>query len=151
MRPPIDPAIEVERYELDEAVPYRFELERREFLHIFGVMGGGVLVASMPAAAQESGRGGRQAPPADVSAWVHVDERGHVTGYTGTYDGLAHGATGSATGVQGEDLSGLDLGATFTDAPGGTATWTFDGGTNYNDQTGTVAVTIARANATVPH
>ena len=28
-----------------------------------------------------------------------------VTGYTGTYDGAAHGATGTATGVGGVDLS----------------------------------------------
>ncbi|CAA9212931.1 MAG: hypothetical protein AVDCRST_MAG93-105, partial [uncultured Chloroflexia bacterium] len=41
-----------------------------------------------------------------------------VDGYTGTYDGNAHGATGSATGVGGADLSGLlNLGASFTNAP----------------------------------
>src|SRR6185312_15863775 len=82
-RPPqID--IEVERYELTEAPPYRFEVERREFMRIFGVMGGGLLVcASMPASAQESGRAGQQAVSADVSAWVHIDEQGHITGYTG--------------------------------------------------------------------
>ena len=33
--------------------------------------------------AQESGRGGQQAASSDVSAWVHIDEQGHVTGYTG--------------------------------------------------------------------
>ena len=57
-----------------------------------------------------------------------------VTGYTGNYDGAAHGATGSATGVLGETLSGLDLGASFTNVPGGTATWTFTDTTgNYNN------------------
>jgi hypothetical protein len=35
--------------------------------------------------------------------------------------------------------SGLNLGASFTNVPGGTASWTFSGGTNYNDQTGTAA------------
>jgi isoquinoline 1-oxidoreductase len=81
----IDPGIEVERYELTEAAPYRFELERREFMRIFGVMGGGLLVmASVPGtSAQESGRGGQQAASSDVSAWVHIDEQGHITGYTG--------------------------------------------------------------------
>src|SRR5204862_7931752 len=45
-----------------------------------------------------------------------------VNGYSGVYDGSAHGATGSATGVNGEDLSSLlNLGATFTNVPGGTA------------------------------
>jgi hypothetical protein len=73
-----------------------------------------------------------------------------VEGYTGTYDGNAHGATGTATGVKGESLAaGLDFGAAFTNAPGGTAHWTFNGGVNYNGQTGDVAVTIARASAIV--
>ncbi|WP_406699643.1 PKD domain-containing protein [Singulisphaera sp. Ch08] len=73
-----------------------------------------------------------------------------VNGHNGTYDALAHGATGSATGVGGVDLStGLYLGSSFTDAPGGTASWTFTGGTNYNDQSGTAAIVIAKANATI--
>src|SRR5207244_11178838 len=51
-----------------------------------------------------------------------------VKGYTGVYDAIAHAATGSAKGVKGEDLSSLlSLGATFTNAPGGTAAWTFAG------------------------
>ena len=85
MNRPVDLEIEVERYELTEAAPYRFELERREFLRIFSAMGGGLLVvASLPgASAQESGRGGQQAASNDVSAWVHIDEQGHITGYTG--------------------------------------------------------------------
>ena len=33
-----------------------------------------------------------------------------VTGYTGTYDGNPHGATGTCTGVDGEPVTGLDLG-----------------------------------------
>ena len=89
MNRPVDLDIDVERYELAEAAPYRFELERREFMRIFalmgGVMGGGLLVfASTPGvSAQESGRAGQQAASNDVSAWVHIDERGHITGYTG--------------------------------------------------------------------
>ena len=84
MSRPIGVDVEVERYELDEASPYRFEVGRREFMRIFGVMGGGLLVvASTPAAAQESGRGAQQAVSAEVSAWVHIDEHGRITGYTG--------------------------------------------------------------------
>lgn len=72
-----------------------------------------------------------------------------VNGYTGTYDGNVHGATGSCTGVLGEDLSaGLNLGASFTDVPGGTAYWTFSGGTNYNDQNGSVDIVINKAPVT---
>jgi uncharacterized repeat protein (TIGR01451 family) len=70
----------------------------------------------------------------------------NVTGYTGTYDGNAHGATGSASGVQSEDLSGLlDLGASYTNAPGGTANWTFAGNNNYNSANGSVQIAIAKA------
>jgi nicotinate dehydrogenase subunit B len=80
----MDNEIELERYELGEGARYSFEVDRREFMRIFGVMGGGLLVvASMPGSAQESGRAGQQAAPNDVSAWVHIDERGRITGYTG--------------------------------------------------------------------
>jgi hypothetical protein len=71
-----------------------------------------------------------------------------VVGYTGVYDGNAHGATGSATGVKGEALSGLDLGASFTNVPGGTAHWTFTDATgDYNDASGDVDIVISKANA----
>jgi nicotinate dehydrogenase subunit B len=84
MNHPLDIEVEVERYELAETARYRFEVERREFMRIFAVMGGGVLVfASMPGAAQESGRTAQQAVSTDVSAWVHIDEQGRITGYTG--------------------------------------------------------------------
>ncbi|HEU4938874.1 MAG TPA: kelch repeat-containing protein [Vicinamibacterales bacterium] len=74
----------------------------------------------------------------------------HVNGVTVTYDGNAHGATGTAAGVTGEDLATLlDLGATFTNAPGGNANWSFAGNGNYNSQSGSVAVTINKAKATV--
>ena len=77
MSRPVDIEIEVERYELAEAARYRFEVERREFMRIFAVMGGGLLVfASMPGSAQESGRGGQQPASTEVSAWVHIDEQG---------------------------------------------------------------------------
>jgi hypothetical protein len=69
-----------------------------------------------------------------------------VSGFSGTYDGAPHGATGTASGVDGEDLTHLlDLGESFTDAPGGTATWRFIGDENYQEASGTAAVTIDRA------
>ena len=72
-----------------------------------------------------------------------------ISGYTGVYDAASHGASGSCKGVNNVDLSaGLTLGATFTDVPGGTAHWTFTGGTNYNDQSGNVDITITKADAT---
>ncbi|MEK6752680.1 MAG: sortase, partial [Chloroflexota bacterium] len=73
-----------------------------------------------------------------------------VSGFTGIYNGLPHGATGSATGVLGEPLSGLDLGATFINVPGGTANWTFTDVTgNYNDDSGSAAIIITQAGATI--
>lgn len=76
-----------------------------------------------------------------------------VNGYSGVYDGSAHGATGSAKGVNNEDLSGLlSLGASFTNAPGGTASWTFNADSsngNYKFASGSVSIEIVKAQATV--
>jgi isoquinoline 1-oxidoreductase len=83
---PDDVEVDIERYELFESPRYRWDLERREFLRIFGAVGGGLLVvASIPdASAQESGRGGGQnRASADLSAWLHIDERGGITAFTG--------------------------------------------------------------------
>ncbi|MFQ6171430.1 PxKF domain-containing protein [Oryzobacter sp. R7] len=76
-----------------------------------------------------------------------IDASCTISGFTGTYDGLAHGATGTCTGIGGESPGTLNLGATFTDVPGGTATWTLTGNDNYNDQTGTAPITIGKATA----
>jgi isoquinoline 1-oxidoreductase len=76
--------LEPERYELNEPRHYTFELERREFIRLFG--GGlAVLVAATDVLAQqESGRPqGRNAPPPEIAAWVHIDESGRVQVYTG--------------------------------------------------------------------
>jgi ribosomal protein S28E/S33 len=75
-----------------------------------------------------------------------------VTGYTGTYDAVAHRATGSALGVNGRVLTPLlNLNATsHVNAGTYTDTWTFTDTTgNYNNATGTVTSTIAKANATI--
>ncbi|MBS0267338.1 MAG: VCBS repeat-containing protein, partial [Planctomycetes bacterium] len=76
-----------------------------------------------------------------------------VTGYSVTYNGNPHTATGTATGVGGVDLSvDLDLtGTTHTDAGtyNGDA-WSFhDADGNYADANGTVDDLINKADATV--
>jgi len=75
--------IEPERYELGESRRYSFNLDRRDFMRAVG--SGLVVVATLPRlAGQESGRGiqGR-GETADLAAWLHIDERGQVTVYTG--------------------------------------------------------------------
>src|SRR5205085_5693483 len=75
----------------------------------------------------------------------------NVVPYSVTYDGNPHTATGTALGVTGAGLSGLDLsGTTHTNAGSFTDTWTFtDVSGNYNNATGTVTDNIAKANATI--
>ena len=102
--------------------------------------------------AHQAGNASYNAAP-DVSRSFNIAKANatiNVSGYSGVYDGAAHSATGTATGVGGADLSGsLSLGASFTDVPGGTASWSFSGGTNYNDASGNVAITIGQASSTV--
>ncbi len=75
---------EVERYELSEAARYLFAFDRRGFLKTFA--GGLVVLLVAPRLeAQESGRarGGGEALPADVNAWLHIAPTGEVTVFTG--------------------------------------------------------------------
>src|SRR5207245_198247 len=73
-----------------------------------------------------------------------------VNGYSGVYDGAAHAASGSATGINAEDLSALlDLGSSFTEVPGGTANWTFAGNNNYNAANGSADIVITKADASL--
>jgi hypothetical protein len=71
-----------------------------------------------------------------------------VNGFTGEYDGLPHGASGTARGVDGEDLTSLlDLGASFSDVPGGTAYWSFAGNANYAAASGSASIVIVDTTA----
>ena len=80
---------------------------------------------------------------------IKADANISVSGYSGAYDGAAHGASGTATGVNAEDLSSLlNFGDAFTDVPGGTANWTFAGNTNYNSDSDSVAINITQATST---
>jgi nicotinate dehydrogenase subunit B len=85
-----DEIIEVDRYELFAQPSYRFGFDRRQFIKVFS---GGIalivpltnLLAQQPQQRQgESGRGGsNRRLPNDIGAWIHVDEDGGVTVYTG--------------------------------------------------------------------
>jgi hypothetical protein len=74
-----------------------------------------------------------------------------VTPYNVTYDGKTHVATGTATGINGEDLSGLLMlnGTIHTNAGIYTDNWTFAGNINYNSASGVVNNTIGKAALTI--
>jgi isoquinoline 1-oxidoreductase len=74
--------LEPDRHELHAPPPYRLALSRRELGRALG--GGLVVVLLHPgAAAQESGRGGRERAPGELAAWLHIAADGTVTVYTG--------------------------------------------------------------------
>src|SRR5205814_8898406 len=78
---------EPERYELNSPAIHHFNLQRRDF---FKVMGAGIAIftvaANASAVAQESG-GRRQHrdedQPKDISSWLHINDDGIVTVFTG--------------------------------------------------------------------
>jgi CO/xanthine dehydrogenase Mo-binding subunit len=76
-------AFELWQHEVPSAMSW-FEVDRREFLKLFG---GGLLVClcARNATGQESGRGnfGGHELPKEIAAWLHISEDGHVTAYTG--------------------------------------------------------------------
>ncbi|HSY50774.1 MAG TPA: carboxypeptidase regulatory-like domain-containing protein [Thermoanaerobaculia bacterium] len=75
-----------------------------------------------------------------------------VTAYCAHFDGSAHTATGTATGVLGESLTGLDLSGTTHTAAGtylGDA-WTFSGSLDYSGANSTVDDSIVNAVITAP-
>jgi isoquinoline 1-oxidoreductase len=78
--------IETERYELFETPGYRFDFDRRDFIKGLGL--GIVFVVPLTRAlAQQRGQSGRggfnERLPNDIGAWIHIDEDGGVTVFTG--------------------------------------------------------------------
>jgi isoquinoline 1-oxidoreductase len=140
--------IDVERYELSEGPRYRFELERRDFMRIFAALGGGlVVVASVPeAAAQESGRSGQpNRASADVNAWIHIDERGAITAFTGKTEIGQNIRTSLAQTVADEMAVPL---AAVTLVMADTDLTPYDAGTFGSQTTPRMAPQLARAAAT---
>jgi isoquinoline 1-oxidoreductase len=76
---------EPERYEFTETPAYSFQLDRRDFLR-FGGAGILICLAAPGLGAQETAQGPRMTPqpvPDQVSGWLHIDEQGRITAYTG--------------------------------------------------------------------
>ena len=79
----------------------------------------------------------------------------NVTPYTVSYDGMAHSATGTATGVLAENLSSLlTITSTHTNPGIYTDSWSFAGNTNYFASSGTftdtITPTISSVSTTTP-
>jgi isoquinoline 1-oxidoreductase len=82
---------------------YGFDLDRRDF---FKVLGGGLVVCivAKPLLAQESGRRGHdQDSPTEISAWLHINEDGSVTVFTGKVE-IGQNARTSLTQQVAEEL-----------------------------------------------
>ena len=82
-----DMNVELERYELFAEPFYNFTVDRRLFLKVFSA-GIALLVPASNLLAQEQGEsGGRggfnQRLPQDIGAWIHIEESGTVSVFTG--------------------------------------------------------------------
>jgi nicotinate dehydrogenase subunit B len=94
----LEPFIEPERYELQEAAAW--ELDRRQF---FRIAGGGVVVALLLGDSAFGQRPGRPSGPKEVGGWLHVGEDGVVTVYTGKVE-IGQNIRTSLTQVVAEEL-----------------------------------------------
>ena len=144
----LDLDLEPERYELGEPARYQFDLDRRDFLRVLSIMGGGLLVvATHPAeiSAQETGRGGQGAAANDLTSWIHIDRDGHVTAFTGKVE-IGQNIRTSLTQVVADELrvpvSSISMVMADTDLT------PFDQGTFGSRTTPTMAPVLARAAAT---
>jgi len=136
--------LEVERYELSESARYLFDVRRREFL---GILGGGLLVAAAaPSIAQESGRAAQgRTPSNELAAWLHIDEQGKVTVYSGKTEIGQNVRTSLAQAVADELRIPLD---TITMVMADTDLVPFDQGTFGSQSTPRMSPQLARAAAT---
>ena len=85
-----DLELELERYELFEDPTYNFGFDRRQFLKAFSggialiVPATNLIARTLPQDQDEAGRGrGNQRVPNDIGAWIHIDEAGMVSVFTG--------------------------------------------------------------------
>jgi isoquinoline 1-oxidoreductase len=143
----LNPEIELERYELYEEPRYHFDPDRRDFLK---VVGGGIVVCLVGEAfAQQPGRGrgrgsGGNNVPQELSARLHISEKGEVTVYTGKVE-VGQGSRTSLTQVVAEELR-LPV-AAIRLVMGDTELTPNDGGTSGSGTTPRTAPQLRRAAA----
>jgi nicotinate dehydrogenase subunit B len=137
--------LEPERYELSEPAHYHFELQRRDFLRVIGA--GLVVTVTLPAAAapQESGQSGQGRTDANIAAWLHIDERGGVTAYTGKVEIGQNIRTSLAQAIADELRLPIDL---VTMVMADTELTPYDAGTFGSQSTPRMGRQLSRAAAT---
>ena len=141
--------IEAERYELFAAPEYNFHFDRRQFIKTFGL---GILfiVPATRTLAQErdqeeTGRArSNNNVPNDVGAWIHIDEAGGVTAFTGKVE-FGQNIRTSLTQVVAEELH-VPL-STVRMVMGDTEQVPFDMGTFGSRTTPTMAPQLRKAAA----
>ena len=81
--------LELERYELFAGPLYNFHFNRRQFLQAFSggialiVPTSSLIAHALQQEQGESGRRGNERVPDDIGAWIHIDESGVVSVFTG--------------------------------------------------------------------
>lgn len=151
-----DMQIEPERYEFFAEPRYRFDLDRRDFLRS---LGGGIVVCLLldrmlddradaqqpPGGGRGRGRGGfGGGGPQELGAWLHIDEQGQVTVYTGKVE-VGQNVRTSLSQAVAEELR-LPMSAVRL-VMGDTDRVPFDGGTFGSNSTPGMAPQLARAAA----
>ena len=139
--------IEPERYELFEGPTYKFQFERRDFIKAFG-LGIVFIVPVARALGQqrgqgESGRGGfNEQLPQEIGAWIHIDEDGGVSVFTGKVE-VGQNTRTSLTQAVADELH-VPL-STVRLVMGDTDRTPFDAGTFGSRSTPTMAIGPGRA------
>ncbi len=104
----LDLLIEEQSHASIPRIGYGFELRRRDF---FKVLGAGLVIClvASPLAPQESGaRTNGDSLPTDISAWLHINEDGSVTVYTGKVEMGQNARTSLTQQVAGELRTPMD-------------------------------------------
>jgi isoquinoline 1-oxidoreductase len=139
------PKLEVERYELFENASTGLDFDRREFLQ---VLGGGILVcmaASEVEAWQPPGPGRRLGnQPQELSAWLHIDQAGQVSVYTGKVE-VGQNIRTALTQVVADELRAPVASIRLVMAD--TARCPYDAGTFGSNSTPNMAAQLRRAAA----
>ena len=144
--------VETERYELFETPSYNFHFARRDFIKAFGAGIVFIVPLSRALAQQpgqrgqaESGRGGdNERQPNDIGAWIHIDEDGGVTVFTGKVE-VGQNTRTSLTQAVGDELH-VPV-ATIHLVMGDTDLTPFDRGTFGSLSTPTMAPQLRKAAA----